>query len=149
MAATRTERLSAYWRIKQAESFGLAARAAGLTLFGHFFAASSRWPCLKTINAANTFMPFVIIRHQVANFAKWKRAVNAFAPFRQAAGEKSFHVLRCAKNPNDLNICCAWDTTARLQKFLKSPELRAAMKQACVTGKPGISLYKSKEDLSA
>ncbi|MFM2295082.1 MAG: hypothetical protein RLZZ350_1495 [Verrucomicrobiota bacterium] len=94
-------------------------------------------------------MPYVIIQHQVANYAKWKRAVKAFAPFRQASGEKSFHVLRCAKNLNLLNICCAWDTTARLQKFLQSAELRDAMKSAGVIGKPEIYLFKSKEDLSA
>lgn len=93
-------------------------------------------------------MPYVIIQHKVANYAKWKRVVKAFTPFRQASGEKSFHVLRSAKNPNDLNICCTWDTTARLQKFLKYPELRAAMKNAGVLGKPVISFFSKKEDLS-
>jgi heme-degrading monooxygenase HmoA len=93
-------------------------------------------------------MPYVIISHKVANYAKWKRAVNAFSKFRKASGETSFHVLRSAKNPNDLNVCCGWDTTARLQKFIKSTELRTAMKNAGVVSKPVICFFSKKEDLS-
>jgi len=94
-------------------------------------------------------MPYVIIRHKVANYAKWKRTVQAFTKFRKASGEKSFHVLRCAKNPNDLNICCCWDTNARFKKFIQSPELRTTMKSAGVIGKPEICFFRQKEDLSA
>lgn len=93
-------------------------------------------------------MPYVIIRHKVANYARWKRAVHAFKQFRQASGEQSFHVLRCAKNPNDLTVCCRWDTNARLKKFIQSAELRAAMKGAGVLGKPDIGFFSKKEDLS-
>jgi heme-degrading monooxygenase HmoA len=93
-------------------------------------------------------MPFVIIRHKVANYAKWKRAVNNFKKFRKASGEQCFHVLRCAKNPNDLTVCCGWDTNAHLKKFIKSSELRQAMKAAGVIGKPDICFFSKKEDLS-
>ncbi len=33
-------------------------------------------------------MPYIMIRHKVANYAQWKRGVKAFAQFRQASGEK-------------------------------------------------------------
>ena len=93
-------------------------------------------------------MPYVIIRHKVANYAKWKRAVRAFKKFRKTSGETSFHVLRSDKNPNDLNVCCGWDTVARLKKFINSAELRDAMKKGGVAEKPGISFFSKKEDLS-
>ena len=93
-------------------------------------------------------MSYVIIRHKVADYAKWKRAVNAFSKFRQASGETSFHVLRGSKNPNDLTVCCGWDNAGRMRKFIKSLELREAMKGGGVLGKPEVAFFSKKEDLS-
>ena len=94
-------------------------------------------------------MPYVMISHKVANYAKWKRTVLDFAKFRKASGEKSFCVCRSSKDPNDLLVWCEWDTTARMMKFLKSSDLRKAMKAAGVISKPVISFYNKMEDLSA
>ena len=94
-------------------------------------------------------MPYLMVSHKVANYAKWKRAVNTFAKFRKASGEKCFYVCQCSKDPNDLLVWCEWDTTARMKKFAKSRELRAAMKAAGVTSKPVICFYRKMEDLSA
>ena len=94
-------------------------------------------------------MPYVMIQHKVANYAKWKREVKAFAAVRKASGEKSFYVCRGSKSPNDLLVWCEWDTAARLKKFIKSAELRKAMAAAGVVGKPQISFYSAMEDLSA
>ena len=93
-------------------------------------------------------MSYVMIRHKVANYAKWKRAVRAFKTFRKASGEKCFYVCRSSKNPNDLTIFCSWDTAARMRKFAKSVELRKAMKGAGVISKPEIVFFGSMEDLS-
>jgi len=94
-------------------------------------------------------MPYVMIRHKVANYAKWKREVKAFAAFRKTSGEKSFYVCRGSKSSNDLLVWCAWDAAARMQKFIKSAELRKAMAAAGVIGKPEVSFYGAMEDLSA
>jgi heme-degrading monooxygenase HmoA len=93
-------------------------------------------------------MPYVMIQHKVANYAKWKREVKAFAPFRKTSGEKSLYVCRGSKSPNDLLVWCEWDTAARMKKFIKSGELRKAMAEAGVIGKPVISFYGAMEDLS-
>ena len=93
-------------------------------------------------------MAFVLIRHKVANYAKWKAAVKAFKPFRKGSGEKSFCVCRNAKSPNDVMIFCAWDTTARMKAFMKSADLRKAMKGAGVISKPEVTFFKTMEDLS-
>lgn len=86
-------------------------------------------------------MPYVMISHKVANYAKWKRAVNAHAKWRKASGEKCFYACRNSKKPNDVMIWCEWDNAARMQKFMKSAELRKAMKAAGVVGKPKISTF--------
>jgi heme-degrading monooxygenase HmoA len=93
-------------------------------------------------------MPYVMIQHKVANYAKWKREVQAFAPLRKASGEKSFYVCRGSKSPNDLLVWCEWDTAARVKKFVKSAELRQAMAEAGVISKPEVSFYGAMEDLS-
>jgi len=89
-----------------------------------------------------------MIHHKVANYAKWKKAVKVFAPFRKASGEKSFYACRSSKSPNDLLVWCEWDTASRMKKFIKSAELRKAMVGAGVIGKPQISFYGAMEDLS-
>lgn len=93
-------------------------------------------------------MPYVMIQHKVANFAKWKREVTAFATLRKASGEKSLYVCRGSKSPNDLLVWCEWDTAARMKKFIKSAELRKAMAVAGVISKPQVSFYGAMEDLS-
>jgi len=94
-------------------------------------------------------MPYIMIRHQVANYAQWKRGVKAFAQFRKASGEKCFYACRGSKDPNDLLVWCEWDNTARMKKFAKSRELRKAMKGAGVISKPEVTFYGKMEDLSA
>ena len=93
-------------------------------------------------------MSYVMIRHKVANYLKWKRGVLAFKKFRKTSGEKCFYVCSSSKSPNDLLVWCEWDTPAKMKKFIKSAELRKAMKGAGVVGKPEISFYGAMEDLS-
>jgi heme-degrading monooxygenase HmoA len=93
-------------------------------------------------------MSLVLIRHKVANYAKWKRAVRNFAKFRKASGEKCFKVFRASNSPNDLTILCSWSTPAKLKKFIKSAELRKAMKAAGVVNKPEVRLFSAMDDLS-
>jgi len=93
-------------------------------------------------------MSYVMIRHKVANYAKWKRGVKAVAKWRKASGEKCLYVCRCSKSPNDLLVWCEWDTATRMKKFIRSAELRKAMKNVGVVGKPEVSLYDKMEVLS-
>ena len=93
-------------------------------------------------------MSYVLIRHKVANYAKWKRVVQAATAWRKASGEKSFQVFRSSSAPNDLTIVCGWDSTARMQKFVESAELRERMKQAGVVSRPEIHFFSKADDLS-
>jgi heme-degrading monooxygenase HmoA len=93
-------------------------------------------------------MAYVMISHKVANYTKWKRAVKSHAKWRKASGEKSLYVCRNSKTPNDLMVWCEWDTTARMKKFVKSAELRKAMKGAGVIGEPEVLLFDKMEVLS-
>ncbi|MBI3880151.1 MAG: hypothetical protein HY301_08815 [Verrucomicrobia bacterium] len=93
-------------------------------------------------------MPSVLIRHKIANYAKWKRAVLAFKKFRKASGEKSFRCYRSSASPNLVTVVCCWSTTAKMKKFIKSADLRKAMRSAGVVSKPEIQFFAKAEDLS-
>jgi heme-degrading monooxygenase HmoA len=93
-------------------------------------------------------MSLVLIRHKVANYAKWKRAVHRFAKFRKVSGEKCFKVFRASDSPNDLTVLCRWSTPAKMKKFMKSIELRQAMKEAGVVSRPEVRFFSAAEDLS-
>jgi hypothetical protein len=93
-------------------------------------------------------MPYIMVRHKVTNYAKWKRGAQAIAKFRKESGEKCFYVCRGSEDTNDLLVWCEWDTTARMKKFAASPILLKAMKDAGVIGKPEISFYGKMDDLS-
>ena len=93
-------------------------------------------------------MPYVLIRHKVADYARWKRVVRGAAPFRKAGGEQSFQVFRSSKAPNDLTVVCRWANAGRARKFVASAELRKRMREAGVISKPEIHFFKNAEDLS-
>jgi hypothetical protein len=90
-----------------------------------------------------------MIRHSIANYAKWKRVVKSFARWRKASGEKCLYACRNSKSPNAVMVWCEWDTAARAKKFMKSAELRQHMKEAGVVGKPEVSFFNKMDDLSA
>jgi len=93
-------------------------------------------------------MPYVMISHKVANYAKWKRTVKSHAKWRKASGEKCFYACRNSKSPNDLMVWCEWDSAARMKKFMESAELREAMQGAGVLSQPEVSFFDKMEDLS-
>ena len=93
-------------------------------------------------------MSYVMIRHKVANYAQWKRAVRSHKKWRKVSGEKCLYVCRSLKHPNDLLVRCEWDNAARMKKFIKSAALRKAMKGTGVIRKPEVSFYGKMEDLS-
>ena len=93
-------------------------------------------------------MSIVLIRHKVANYAKWKRAVKACADWRKKSGEKCFRVFRSASSPNDLTVICSFASGAKMQAFVKSAELRKRMKDAGVISKPVIQFFGASEEMT-
>lgn len=83
-------------------------------------------------------MPFILVRHTVANFATWKPAYDEHAPMRKDAGSKGGQVLRRADNPQEVVVLLEWDNLQNAQAFAGSAGLQAAMEKAGVVGQPDI-----------
>lgn len=80
-----------------------------------------------------------IVRHEVQDFATWKRAFDEDGAARRRAGIIGHAVNRSAKKPNLVVVYLQAESVDALRVFASRPELAAAMKAAGVVGAPDIS----------
>ena len=83
-------------------------------------------------------MTHLLVRHQVADFAKWKPVYDGHLATRQKAGLREKNLLRSINNPNEVVLLFEAEDLTRAQAFSESSELREAMQKAGVVGKPDI-----------
>jgi quinol monooxygenase YgiN len=84
-------------------------------------------------------MANILVQHTVRDYTKWKKEFDSAFSMRKSFGEVSVQVYRDASDPNKLTIMNTWDSMANAQKFVNSPELRAAMEKAGVEGMPVVT----------
>jgi quinol monooxygenase YgiN len=65
----------------------------------------------------------VLIIHNVADYAAWKKVFDAAAGIRKAAGERTWQVLHFQNNPNMIVHFSAWTSHEAARAFFESPEL--------------------------
>jgi uncharacterized protein YeaO (DUF488 family) len=83
-------------------------------------------------------MPYGLVRHKVADFAKWKPHYDAHLPARQKAGLKELHLLRNADDRNEVILLFEADDLQKVREFAASADLRERMQEAGVVDKPDI-----------
>jgi quinol monooxygenase YgiN len=105
---------------------------------------------MQTQANASTQLPAVaaVITHAVENYETWKRAFDAHAGARRAAGITATHINRDAEDPNLLSVYLAGTDAAQLKAFLSSTDLMATMRAAGVKGPPHIAAITPVEDLT-
>jgi len=87
-------------------------------------------------------MMHMLIRHKVADFAKWKPVYDAHEPSRQNAGLKEEHLLRNADDPNEVILFFSTEDLDKAKAFTASDDLRQAMQKAGVSDKPDVYFLK-------
>lgn len=80
-----------------------------------------------------------IVRHEVSDYAVWKRGFDAHGTARAAAGIIGHAVNRVAQNPNMIVIYLQAETLDALRAFASSPDLKKVMKEVGVVGAPDIT----------
>ena len=83
-------------------------------------------------------MIHVLIRHRVADFARWKAAYDSHAGERRLAGLDEEHLLRSIADPNEVVILFAAHDLTRARAFIGSPDLQDAMQVAGVIEGPDV-----------
>ena len=94
-------------------------------------------------------MSYLLVRHKVENYAKWKAIFDEHSATRKANGSKGGRLFRSATNPNKMVVLFEWDSLDKAQKFAQSPDLREGMQRAGVVGQPDLYFIDEVERLSA
>lgn len=68
-------------------------------------------------------MSYVLIIHEVENYAAWKVIFDQAVGLRRTAGELSYQVLQYENRPNQIVHFSAWVSIAAAKSFFESPEL--------------------------
>jgi len=87
-------------------------------------------------------MAYVLVRHKVSNFARWKRGYDAHLPARRKAALRQKALLRGVRNPSDVVILFRAGNLKKAKAFVSGPQLRKVMKDAGVVGKPEITFLR-------
>ena len=92
-------------------------------------------------------MVYLLVRHSVADWEKWKPAYDDSNEFRKEAGSLGSQVFTDADNPNMVTVLLKWDSLENAQKFTSSDELKQKMMEAGVTSQPAIHFLDLKDEL--
>jgi hypothetical protein len=83
-------------------------------------------------------MSHLLIRHKVADFARWKLVYDAHLPARERAGLTEKHLLRSVENQHEIIILYETADLKKAHAFVASSDLLEAMQKAGVTDKPDL-----------
>lgn len=83
-------------------------------------------------------MIYVLVRHNVSDYRKWKSVFDADLEFRHKGGEVNCRIFHNADNLNDLTLLFEWENLEQAQRYMTSKELQDKMKQAGVASPPEV-----------
>jgi hypothetical protein len=81
---------------------------------------------------------YLTVIHECKDFSTWKKAYDADASKRAAAGLTEIHVLREHDNANLVALMFGVSDVGRAKAFTTSPDLAGTMKAAGIIGTPKI-----------
>lgn len=92
-------------------------------------------------------MPYLLVRHKLADYARWKPIFDEHGAFRKANGCKGGELFCTSADRNELVILLEWDDLGKARQFAESQDLREAMQRAGVADHPDIFFLESVERL--
>lgn len=93
-------------------------------------------------------MPYVLVRHKVEDYAKWKPVFDEHGASRKASGSKGGYLFRNADDPNELVILLEVNDLEKARQFVQSEDLREAMQRGGVSDQPDVYFLNEVERLS-
>ena len=85
-------------------------------------------------------MPFVLIIHEVADYAAWKAIFDKSATLRREAGEVAYQVLKYQDDHNRIVHFSRWKSLEAAREFFESASLVEIRRQAGVAAAEFIYL---------
>ena len=93
-------------------------------------------------------MPYILVRHKVKDYAKWKPLFDAHEG-RKTAGSQGGRIFRTAEDPNELVVLMEWDSLDKARAFAQSEDLRSTMEKAGVADQPDVYFLEEIETFDA
>jgi len=95
---------------------------------------------LGTIGAISTAAANVrmFVRHQVADYASWRKVDNDFVPTQMKMGVIFRAVFQSTDDPNDVTVILDFPSADQAKAFAVSPEFKTEMQNAGVKSTPQI-----------
>lgn len=92
-------------------------------------------------------MPYVLIIHQVKDYAAWKIIFDEAREIRKNAGEIRYQLLRYDNDANNIVHFSQWSSLINARSFFESDELIQIRKKAGVKAPEFIYLEELESDL--
>ena len=83
-------------------------------------------------------MNYVLVRHKIADFSKWKPVYDAHLPARRKAGANEKHLLHNIDDPSEVIILFEIEDLQKARELVASDDLRERMQEGGVIDKPDI-----------
>ena len=83
-------------------------------------------------------MPYLLIRHKVEDYAKWKPLFDEHGTTREAAGSRGGYVLRNTNDRNEIVILLEVDDIERCRQLVESEDLKETMQRSGVADTPDV-----------
>jgi heme-degrading monooxygenase HmoA len=83
-------------------------------------------------------MVYMLIQHQVKDYAKWKPLFDQHGSVRKSSGSQGGRVFQSIDDPNKITVLFTWDNIEHAREFSESDSLHEVMEKAGVVGKPAV-----------
>ena len=93
-------------------------------------------------------MAYLVARHKVKDFKKWKLVFDEHAVAKGSGGCKGGRLFRSSEDPNHVLVLFEWDSHENARKFAQSPKLKDVMQRAGVVETPEILHFDEVEKFS-
>jgi hypothetical protein len=80
----------------------------------------------------------IFVRHDVTDFAAWRKAYNDFDEKRRKMGVTAQAVYRSIDDANDVTVTHDFTSAEKAKAFASSSDLKAVMEKAGVKGTPQV-----------
>lgn len=94
-------------------------------------------------------MAYLLVRHKVNDFSKWKSGFDAHESTRKKSGSKGGYLFRNEDDPNEVIVVLKWDDLEKARKFANSEDLKEKMEKLGVIDKPDVFFLDDVERPSA
>jgi heme-degrading monooxygenase HmoA len=83
-------------------------------------------------------MPYVLVRHKIADYEKWRKVFDGKDNILQGSGVQGGMLFRNIDKPDEIIVLLRWKTLDTLRDFMASDRLRQAMQKGGVADQPDV-----------